>query len=302
MPETRLNFYTVDVFTKTRYVGDPIAIVHVPPTESTSLTQEQKQLIAREFNLAETVFIHENLPDAAHDSSVKIDIFTPEKELPFAGNPTIGTSWHLMTMYGGRRKEITLTTKAGDIPATLQDSGRIYLQVPVDFKEHDPIQLSWLKSAQPDLHTADYSSGGDGTEIVASIVKGMTFVLLKLNSEDALRRFKGHTQKLEVPWLGEWQGLVGLYAFYVREDGVVRTRVFFQTIEHPAAGSAASTLAGWLGKEKGPGKWRFEIIQGVEVGRRSEIEVQVEVGSDGEVNRMDLGGDVVEVMEGSIAI
>ncbi|KAF5353988.1 hypothetical protein D9756_007072 [Leucocoprinus leucothites] len=302
MPETRLPFQVIDVFTKTRYVGDPIAIVRVPATGSTLLTQEQKQLIAREFNLAETVFMHDNAPDASPDTPVKIDIFTPEKELPFAGNPTVGASWYLLTKSGGRRKDVTLTTKAGKVPAILQDSGRVRLQVPVDFKEHNPIQLAWLKSAQPDLQVMDYASGADGAETVASIVKGMTFVLLRLNSEDALSRFKGHAGKIEVPWLGEWQGLVGLYAFYEREDGVVRTRVFFGTIEHPAAGSAASTLAGWLGKRKGPGKWNFEIVQGVEVGRRSEIEVQVEVGSDGEVNKMELGGEAVEVMEGSIAV
>ncbi|KAF5353987.1 hypothetical protein D9756_007071 [Leucocoprinus leucothites] len=302
MPETKLTFQTIDVFTKTRYIGNPLAIVHVPASESARLTQEQKQLIAREFNLSETVFMHGNTLGASPDTAVKIDIFTTEEELPFAGHPTIGSSWYLLTKSGETRKEVTLKTKAGEIPATLEDSGRVRLQVPIDFKEHDPIQLSWLKSAQLDLQATDYASGANGTETVASIVKGMNFVLLRLNSEDALRRLKGYTKRILVPWLGEWQGFVGLYAFYEREDGVVRTRMFSETLEDPATGSAASTLAGWLGKRKGPGKWRFEIVQGVEMGRRSDIEVQVEVGSDGEVSNVELGGEAVEVMKGTISV
>lgn len=304
MTETRFNFRIIDVFTNTRFIGNPLAIVHVPVTGSANLTQDRKQLVAREFNLSETVFMHDNPPDAAPDTPVKIDIFTTEEELPFAGHPTVGSSWYLLSKAGGgrQRKGVTLRTKAGDIPAIPQDSGRVRLRVPIDFKEHGPIQLPWLKSAQPDLSATDYAEGSDGKEPVASIVKGMNFVLLKLNSEDALKRLKGVTQRIEVPWLGEWQGLVGLYAFYEGEGGLVRTRMFMDTVEDPATGSAASTLAAWLGKRKGPGKWKFEIVQGVEMGRRSDIEVQVEVGRDGEVAKVELGGEAVQVMEGVITV
>ncbi|KAJ3573492.1 hypothetical protein NP233_g2402 [Leucocoprinus birnbaumii] len=281
MPEIRLNFQIIDVFTKTRYIGNPLAIVHVPSSQSAILTQEQKQLVAQEFNLSETVFMHDNPPNASPDTPVKVDIFTTEEELPFAGHPTVGSSWYLLTKSGQKRNEVTLKIKAGDIHAVLQDSGRVRLQVPVDFKVHDGIELSWLKSTQPEVQVTDYASGAEGKEAVASIVKGMTFVLVRLNSEDALRRLKGYTKRIEVPWLGEWQGL---------------------TLEDPATGSAASTLAGWLAKRRGPGSWKFEIVQGVEMGRRSDIEVQVGVGQDGEVKKVELGGEAVEVMEGSIVV
>ncbi|KAJ3573493.1 hypothetical protein NP233_g2403 [Leucocoprinus birnbaumii] len=298
----KLHFQVIDVFTKTRYTGNPLAIVHVPHSQSPSLTQEQKQLIAREFNLVETVFMHDNPPGAAPDTPVKIDIFTTEQEIPFAGHPTVGSSWYLLTQSGEGKKSATLMTKAGEIPAALQDSGRVRLQVPIDFKEHEGIQLSWLKSTQPDLQAADYASGAGGKEFVASIVKGMNFVLLKLNSEDALRRLKCHTGRIKVPWLGEWEGLVILYAFYEREDGIIRTRMFLETLEDPATGSAASTLGAWLAKRKGPGTWRFKIVQGVEMGRRSDIEVQVEVGDTGEVSKVELGGEAVAVSEGTIYV
>lgn len=249
--------------------------------------------------------MHDSPPGAGEDAPVKIDIFTTEEEIPFAGHPTVGSSWCLLTGLGGsggKRKSITLKTKAGDIPAVLLDPGRVCLQVPVDFKEHDPVELSWLKALQPNLRPTDYSSSSDGGEAVASIVKGMNFVLMRFNSEEALKKLQPVARRIEVPWLGEWQGLVALYAFYEREDGVVRTRLFLGTLEDPATGSAASTLAGWLARRKGPGSWKFEIIQGVEMGRRSDIEVQVEVGSNGEVVKVELGGDAVEVMTGSICI
>lgn len=305
MSSNKLNFHTIDVFTATRYQGNPLAIVHVPVAESAKLTQERKQLIAREFNLAETVFMHENPPDLAPDAPVKIDIFTTEEELPFAGHPTVGSSWFLLSgpgQAGKNRKEITLKTKAGNIPAALQSSGKVRIQVPADFKDHDPVPLVRFKSAQVNLQGTDYVNGSDGAEAVASIVKGVSYVLLKMKSEDALGRLQGTVEKMEVPWLGEWQGFVGLYAFYEREDGVIRTRMFTGLFEDPATGSAASSLAGWLGKQKGPGKWIFEIVQGVELGRRGEMEVQVEVGEDGEVKRIELSGHAVEVGEGSIVL
>ncbi|OBR03355.1 Phenazine biosynthesis PhzC/PhzF protein [Colletotrichum higginsianum IMI 349063] len=61
MTITQLDFVTLDVFTKTPYKGNPLAIVHLPPPTATSpaLTQEQKQAIAQEFNLSETVFVHD---------------------------------------------------------------------------------------------------------------------------------------------------------------------------------------------------------------------------------------------------
>lgn len=77
---TDLLFATVDVFTSVLFAGNPLAIVNIPST--ISLTQEQKQKIAREFNYSETVFLHEHTGSA---DGRRIDIFTTTEELPFAG-------------------------------------------------------------------------------------------------------------------------------------------------------------------------------------------------------------------------
>ena len=77
---SELKFSTVDVFTDTPYQGNPLAIVHVP--KAVSITQLQKLNIAKEFNLSETVFLHE---DVAEFKGRRFDIFTILGEIPFAG-------------------------------------------------------------------------------------------------------------------------------------------------------------------------------------------------------------------------
>ena len=303
---TKLKYHILDVFTPTRFLGNPLAIVHVPASESQNLAKRQKLQIAREFNLSETVFFHENLPSASNGDGLEIEIFTPKEELTFAGHPTIGFSWFALVGPGkGKRvvSEVTLHTRAGNIPAILEGSGRVRLQVPIDFRAHEDVQIPSFKKAQLNLHNDDYINGVAGAEGVASVVKGTTFVLLELASEDALRRLQGIDQVLDVPGLGEWKGRsVGLYAFYEKGDGVVRTRMMRGTFEDAATGAAASSLGGWLARRKGPGSWVFEMIQGVEMGRRSEIEVRVEVNADEVVQKIELCGQAVHVAEGFIVV
>ncbi|TFK60044.1 Diaminopimelate epimerase-like protein [Pluteus cervinus] len=134
----------------------------------------------------------------------------------------------------------------------------------------------------------------------------MTFMLLQLTSEEALEKLQPLPERLRVPGLGEWGGFVGVYSFFVsKEDDegnttTLRARMFDGSLEDPATGSAASTLAGWLAQQKGEGIWTFKIIQGVEMGRSSEITVVVEV--DVAIAHIYLEGGAVQVMQGQIAI
>ncbi|KAK5279107.1 hypothetical protein LTR16_007979, partial [Cryomyces antarcticus] len=110
-----LTFVTLDVFTHTKFSGNPLAIVRVPV--STSLTQEQKQVIAREFNLSETVFLHPAL-EGLRLPEWKIDIFTVPQEIPFAGHPIIGTACYVLSTYTPQSTgpvRGTFITKAGPI-------------------------------------------------------------------------------------------------------------------------------------------------------------------------------------------
>ena len=116
---TAFEFITVDVFTKQRYHGNPLAVVLIPTALRDQISQEVKQRIAREFNLSETVFLHVpdvNSASGSVSSSCRADIFTPETELPFAGHPSIGTA-HLVLNH--LRWDISaLQLKAGTFPIT----------------------------------------------------------------------------------------------------------------------------------------------------------------------------------------
>ena len=80
-----LSYHTLDVFTDRRFGGNPLAVVH----DADALDTRQMQTIARELNLSETVFVLKP-ENPAH--SAKVRIFTPGRELPFAGHPTVGTA------------------------------------------------------------------------------------------------------------------------------------------------------------------------------------------------------------------
>ncbi|KAJ7500062.1 hypothetical protein FB451DRAFT_1207369 [Mycena latifolia] len=297
-----LRFTKLDVFTSTPFVGNPLAIVHVP--SSVELSQAEKQLIAREFNLSETVFHHEG-DEGDTASPVVIDIFMPTQEIPFGGHPTVGTGFYLLSR-APERDTVTMRTKAGDIPV-VRGAGTVRLRVPIDFKVHPSLVIPSVKELQPQLTAADYVHGADGAEACASIVKGIVMVMLAVASEDALARLQPYPKRLAIPdedtVLGAWGGgLRAVYAFYERSDGVIRARMFDGVLEDPATGAAGSTLGGWLAQRRGPGMHTIDIIQGVEMGRRSEIKVVVVVGEDDVVKSIALEGAAVKVMEGIVDI
>jgi PhzF family phenazine biosynthesis protein len=151
-----------------------------------------------------------------------------------------------------------------------------------------------------------------GTDFpIVSVVKGMTFVLVELESEEALKLVGTIGSPLFVIGLDEdWnETFVGMY-FFVRfkdrPDGtkVLRTRMIEGTLEDPATGSAASDLAGYLSIIEGKPKesLRYEIIQGVEMGRRSEIFIEVVMGNEAGIADIYLEGSSVQVMKGSLTI
>ncbi|KAJ7779209.1 hypothetical protein B0H16DRAFT_808859 [Mycena metata] len=301
-----LKFTKLDVFTSTPYVGNPLAIVHLPNT--IQLSQAEKLLIAREFNLSETVFLHEPDADADPASPVVIDIFLTTAELPFAGHPTVGTGFLLLSRTPGR-ETVTLRAKAGDIPVVRGSPGRVRLQVPIDFKAHGAFSIPVVKDGQPRLADADYVNGLAGAEQVVSLVKGNTFVLVPVASTAALSRTQAYPNSLTLPddaaaQVGAWLGgtFVAVYMFYEDADGLIHTRMFDGTLEDPATGAAASTLSGWLASKRGPGLHTIDIEQGVDMGRKSEIRVVVDVGEDREIKSIALEGAAVQVMEGVLDI
>ena len=262
----KFPFETLDVFTETRYQGNPLAIVAVPTDLRASLKQKHKQAIAKEFNFSETVFLH---LEGATDE-IPIDIFTPQQELPFAGHPTIGSAHYLLKMKGLNVK--ALRTKAGSIPVAIDNaSGYVRAEIPHNIHIHRAQATSELTS--------------DAIPYV-SIVRGMTFLLVPLPTVEVLAKAtsriagSGPTTVLDEGWQ---EGFVGTY-YYVPQGGDdkgrTKLRVRMQgSREDPATGSAASALTSYLAlqepQQKGAGPFRFALTQGVEMGSPSEIFVEI---------------------------
>lgn len=145
---------------------------------------------------------------------------------------------------------------------------------------------------------------------VVSIVKGMTFVLVELESEEALKLVGTTDGRLSGDGLDEgWSStFVGMYFFVKCQDWsdgtrVLRTRMIEGVFEDPATGSAASDLAAYLSTVEGKAKEsvRYEIVQGVEMGRRSEILVEIVMTETG-ISEVFLEGSTVQVMRGQLTI
>ncbi|KAF2147420.1 uncharacterized protein K452DRAFT_304261 [Aplosporella prunicola CBS 121167] len=304
-----LRYATLDVFTRTSFAGNPLAVVSVPP--ALQLSQDQKQIIAREFNYSETVFLHERL-ERAENACWPIDIFLTTAEVPFAGHPTIGTACHVLSQLEARDDVVkgAFITKAGRIELEYSRSEQLAkASIPHDVHAHqNALSQARLLEMQPTL--APYASQLPAASPVVSIVRGMTFALVQLDSIEALGSATTGSFRVDVTLDKDWdQSFVALYFFVCLPDSAdgtrnLRTRMVEGSLEDPATGSAASGLASYLSlQEDVPGQTlKYAITQGVELGRKSDIGVEITLGQDEGIETVLLSGSAVQVMEGSVAL
>ncbi|KAI9900568.1 hypothetical protein N3K66_004830 [Trichothecium roseum] len=310
MPQD-LPFVTLDVFATERFKGNPLAVITIPHGTTPYPTQQQKQAIAREFNLSETVFVHEH-GDPSRASQRDIDIFLTNAEIPFAGHPTIGTAVSLLAAGVS-----TLVTKAGPIPVAETKPGLVHAAIPHNVRLHAKrLRDISFPAGHGGLSADPVVRGAEAAAPVFSIVKGMTFVLIELPSLEHLAGVQRSQTQFPVATLldeGFNTGFIARY-YFVRlppsaEDSStgavrIRSRMIESDFEDPATGSAACSLCSYLaafekthdGEDR---KVRYEITQGVEMGRDSHI--VVEVGTKGgQVDSVSLGGTAVQVMRGTV--
>jgi PhzF family phenazine biosynthesis protein len=305
-----LPFITLDVFTTTKFKGNPLAVVTIPANLPSPPTQAQKQAIAREFNLSETVFVHDVDPTSGNDTNQrKIDIFLVNAEIPFAGHPTIGAAVSLLPL--GVR---TVVAKAGPIAITQTGPRAVEASIPHDVRIHakrlhqlsDDLTPTLDLSPDPIIRQAELNAP------IVSIVNGMTFLLIELPSLDHLSRVNLNPSSLAPGELldeGWRKSFLGRYHF-VRTGGsstgdvvTLRTRLVEPTLEDPATGSAASALCSYLSltSGRGDGLTRYEVTQGVEMGRESNIVINVGV-KGGKVETVTLAGTATQVMRGFVSL
>jgi PhzF family phenazine biosynthesis protein len=295
----KLSFTTLDAFISTRYAGNPVAIVQVPFSSKASLTQTQKQAIAKEFNLSEIVFLHLPSPSDPTPLEREIDIFTFNAEVPFAGHPTIGASHYLLHITSQNVNAVI--TKAGRIPISLDAQTRnVKAEIPQNFH----------------LHSVTFPSPLNGKENpTTSIVKGMSFIFALLPDLETLGRTREslHLNTYDPSPLDEgWKiGLIGTMFFVPQgEDEFGRKRYrtrMFGSREDPGTGSASSALGCYLAlqeeKSRGKGPFKFAFTQGVEMGKKSEIDVEVTRDDKGTgIEKVVLSGAAVKVMQGTLEV
>jgi trans-2,3-dihydro-3-hydroxyanthranilate isomerase len=298
----RRRFVTCDVFTDTRFGGNPLAVV----LDAEGLTNAQMQQVAREFNYSETTFV---LPaEQGHDRRVRI--FTPGREVPFAGHPNVGTAFVLASLGEfGRIDEplvVTFEEVAGPVPVSVQrlDGGGIRCE----------LRAPEALSLGPDLPVAAVAEAVGLTQKdivmdrhrprVASV--GLEFIIVELVDRSALERARPDEAALgRLVALGASTPDIHLYVADGTDGFDLRARMFAPldgVAEDPATGSANAALVGLLASfDDTDGERAWRIAQGVEMGRPSVLEARVQrVG--GEVVGVWIGGSSVQVAEGTIEV
>ena len=298
-----LPFFVLDVFTRKPFSGNPLAIVE----EANALTTAQMQVIAREFNLSETIFAQEPA-DPAHAARVRI--FFPTAEIPFAGHPTIGCAIHLARKAAGSvddfAMQIVLEEEAGLVPVTVTcKAGMASAQFTAPVIPHPHSAATPpadLAASALGLAADDIGFGKHGVGIFAG---GPAFLYVPVRGRQALAR----ARPCEPQWsqLMEIAGVDSAYLYCSGADGIdYRARMFSPTAgipEDPATGSATAILSAQLlaSGALGEGTTSLALVQGEEMGRRSELLLEVDMAG-GAIMAVRVAGSAVPISSGSILV
>jgi trans-2,3-dihydro-3-hydroxyanthranilate isomerase len=295
----RRRFATLDVFTTTRFAGNPLAVV----LESEGLDTATMGSIAREFNLSETVFVFPPA-DAAHRAALRI--FTPGGELPFAGHPTVGTAVLLRHLDGpAAAAEMVLEERIGAVRcrtrASSGDNGRAEFDVP-RLPVHEPGTLD-LAAAAAALGLTAADLGGEWPAERWSA--GNPFMFLGLRGLESMARCRIDRGLFDRAFGGGTHPAVFVYCVETADPhSAFHARMFSPSmgiVEDPATGSAAAAFAGYLAKHGGyaDGEHQMRIEQGFEMGRPSLMQLTLKI-RQGALTGAAIGGDAVIVSEGSL--
>ena len=300
----RYRFVTADVFTDTPFGGNPLAVL----SDAAGITDAAMQAIAREFNLSETVFV---LPPDDPTHTRRLRIFTPAREVPFAGHPTVGSALVLAWLgeidLAGATTRIVFEEGAGPVPVTIRaEAGRAVfaeLAAPVAPEVRTAPDAAAL-AALLGLSEADLR-GDAGLPAACSC--GLPFLIVELRDAAALGRARLDRARWQELLADAWAREVLVVTRDAADVGAdFRVRMFAPAAgieEDPATGSAAAALGGWLGLREatGDGTYRYAIAQGLEMGRPSRLEVAVERRA-GQVAAVRVGGRAVPISEGTIEV
>lgn len=291
---TVVDYLLFDVFTDRMFAGNPLAVV----AEAPPLSDSTMQAIARELNLSETVFAQRS-KEAGHAASLRI--FSPEREMQFAGHPTIGTAIALadrLQWPGTGGDEFALRMPIGTVPVSVErgETTVAWLTTPpVSFGREIERENA---AAMVCLGLADVRG-----DLPAQLIgAGNPFLFVPLASKNAVDRACLDPAVVRTH-LG-WDDLNGIYVFAQTDDGAY-ARLFAPMsgiAEDPATGSATGPLYAYLAKRDALARReQFVNEQGVAMGRPSQLRVRLRW--DGErLDRIEIGGTAVFTGEGRLYV
>jgi trans-2,3-dihydro-3-hydroxyanthranilate isomerase len=299
----RRRYATVDVFTDRMFEGNPVAVV----LDADGMATSQMQAIALEFNYVETTFV---LPphDPMHTANVRI--FTPDREVPFAGHPNIGTAFVLARQMAARGEALperfAFEEAAGVVRIDLlheQDTvvgAELLSPEPLSRRSETPAAraAACLSLSEDDIRTNTHKPQ------VVSV--GLPFLVVELASRGALRRARPDRQTYDD--LFPLDGAKAVYA-YTRDVGGeaheggcdLQARMFtWRLVEDPATGSATAALAALLAELGGKADARLRVGQGVDMGRPSLLLTHAH--QQGGLMTAFVGGRCVAMFEGDFVL
>lgn len=304
-----LPYHTLDVFTDTTFGGNPLGVF----PDAAHLPTDLMQRIALEMNLSETVFLG---PPESSGGTARVRIFTPGREVPFAGHPTVGSAIFLASQgidaqldaAGCGEATLVLEENVGPIPVVVRfEGGRpVFARFTTAVRpEHRPSMYTPAElAAMVGLVEADIGGGGLVPEMVSC---GLEYFIIPIKTVEAVRRSVLDTGAWKRMLTDAWAHHVYLVCLEAEGEGVdVHVRMYAPgsgVPEDPATGSAAAALGGYLSKADGrdEGSLSWTVEQGLEIGRPSLLYVEAErVG--GTTTAVRVGGSAVAVSRGTMTV
>lgn len=308
------RFVQLDVFTETAFCGNSLAVF----PDAKGISDDDMMKIAREMNLSETVFV---LPSNSEEVLRKLRIFTPAREIPFAGHPIVGT-WNALA----REAVVPLPDGGNGWTRIHQEVGIGILPVDVEFANGQPVRVVMTQGRFEILNEIDH--GEEQAEIARAlgrnredldeslpiqvITTGLPFLAVPIRSLADVRDC--HVNGSMLAELYTRLGGTGCLVF-TREtlevgDARAHARMFAPADnipEDPATGSACGALGGYLVHhgaiqvEPENDKYSFVIEQGDFINRPSRIGLEV-TGSAGAIKQVRIGGPSVVVARGEVYV
>lgn len=289
-----LPFYLVDVFTESKYAGNQLAVFE----NAGHLTASEMQQIAKEINFSETTFVLSSKP---RNGGYDVRIFTPVKELPFAGHPTLGTAFVLQQkVIQQPLEQVTLNLQVGPIPVTIAYHDQ---QPTVLWMRQNPPVFGEVLPPEAIAHILGLNL--DDLDLrfpVQEVSTGVPFIIAPLQSLAALQRIKINSDALSQVVESLQAKDIFVFCPETRHpENRFSARMFAPLLgipEDPATGSANGCFAGYLVHHRylGSNSIHVQVEQGYEMGRPSLLMLQA-TEQDDQIS-VNVGGHVILVARG----